>query len=626
MFLTMMLFLYSSVNVYAQDPQTTLSVSGILGTDGWYKSSVTVDFLVESFGSAPASLVYKIDNQDARTVQYARSTLLPVNGSFETFSTGIPSGWGVSDSAYTFPSLVLFHSGNRSVGLVSYPQTASFTYLSNKQSPTLVTEGETIDVSAWAMQYISQDSLAYFEVHGLDGTKTYDQVLGFSNYVAEQNQQWSQFTSSVVVPSGVQYVYLAMGVYSSSSSISYWDDVRILTQDSKKQSIAIPLTSEGQTQLTYYSIDDLGRQEQPKQEIIKKDSKTPNPPSSIVTSEGACVGCFDSKITVSDLESGLLVSNAQYRYYSKQSGLLWSDWQPVLSAIIFDSGLEAYDGVTQPVTISTGEISYGDPSQGPFRVQFSVGDVAGAFTKSPVFGLFNPWVNVGDSPVYSSGPVSIYEPSDQTLLTLGSVISSDAINAFPSTGTRVENYQHTMSNASSLVDIIPGYGLLASNAAPCPSTLPHTNGTCVYASDLTVSSSTISHEYVSVPHSSVIIVKGDLTITDNIPDVASVATVFIVEGDVSVSGAVTQISGLFIVGGTFSSDINETATQPLMVYGSVVSISGVSLSRDLGIVGANSNETTPAEVFVWQPKYLFDDHIISSLRGEKASYVWREVE
>ena len=115
--------------------------------------------------------------------------------------------------------------------------------------------------------------------------------------------------------------------------------------------------------------------------------------------------------------------------------------------------------------------------------------------------------------------------------------------------------------------------------------------------------------------SAILFVNGNLTITGNVT-LASAANDFlliVVSGDIILSPTVTTLQGIFFADGSFTTG---SGAQPLAVTGSVVTLSGVTLSRDLG--GGNAN---PAETFTMNPaNYL---HFPRSLSPNKI--VWREV-
>lgn len=611
----------------AQAPVTTVTIQGNSGSNGWFTSSVSAQFDVGTTASIPSSLKYQFNSQDVYTLPYPQAAGYPYNGSFELFGSGLPSGWGVSDFSYSFPSLSFSHLGNRSVGLVSYPDSEEYTYLTNKWSPVAVTPSDTIDVRVWGIAYMDSDALAYVEIVGLDSQKLNDHVIGYTNYISEPSSQWTKLESSLIVPADVSYVYVRLGVLSSESSVTYWDDVRILTSESREQKIVLPLIPDGVNTISYYSLDDLGRQEVLQQLLVRKDTRVPNPWKDITTTEGLCGGCFDTRLIIADSESGVLVSSAKYRYFTNQSSQLWSDWLPVTSVLEVGTGQQASDGETFPVQLSTGEVAFGDTTEGPFRVQFVVGDVAGAISVSPVYGLFNPWLSVSDnSSIYARGAISVYAPPDASLLTSVDVESGDAVNSFPSHGPYVDQYVHDLAESSQLDEVLTNYSTMKSTADTCGPELSVVDGMCRYTSNFTLTPESLGNQFLTVEHSNIILVEGDLTIQTNLSEVTNVSTMFIVEGNIYVSGIVTQISGMFISQGFFDSDSGQLATQPLTINGSVFSLTGLYFSRDQGAGGPGDNETIPSEVVIWQPKFLLNPVIINLVQGNTNDYQWREVE
>jgi len=126
--------------------------------------------------------------------------------------------------------------------------------------------------------------------------------------------------------------------------------------------------------------------------------------------------------------------------------------------------------------------------------------------------------------------------------------------------------------------------------------------------DLTLTNATINGKVV-------LFVEGNLTITGNVT-LASTANDFlliVVSGDIIVDPTVTSLQGIFFADGGFSTG---SGAQPLTTLGSVVTLSGVTLSRNLG--GGNAN---PAETFTFNPaNYLLFPQSLSP-----GKIIWQEV-
>ncbi|OGK59484.1 hypothetical protein A3I56_04060 [Candidatus Roizmanbacteria bacterium RIFCSPLOWO2_02_FULL_43_10] len=117
---------------------------------------------------------------------------------------------------------------------------------------------------------------------------------------------------------------------------------------------------------------------------------------------------------------------------------------------------------------------------------------------------------------------------------------------------------------------------------------------------------------------SVFFIEGDLNITGDVVLKPGDSTIFIVSRDILVESSVNRIDGIYIAGRTFD-DVGSgspTVNVTFEVNGSVLA-GNVSLDRVLNA----GNSTTPAEKFIFQPKYLV---LLNSLLGS-AAISWKEV-
>ena len=98
----------------------------------------------------------------------------------------------------------------------------------------------------------------------------------------------------------------------------------------------------------------------------------------------------------------------------------------------------------------------------------------------------------------------------------------------------------------------------------------------------------------------VIMVDGDLDINANITVANGGFLAFVVNGNVSVDPAVTDVQGLYVIDGVFASGTTGAEDVALTTEGSIVAWGGVSLSRDLG----SDNTLYPGEKFVYRPDLI----------------------
>jgi hypothetical protein len=137
------------------------------------------------------------------------------------------------------------------------------------------------------------------------------------------------------------------------------------------------------------------------------------------------------------------------------------------------------------------------------------------------------------------------------------------------------------------------------------------------AGDLTLNGSWGS--YSGLPM--VVFVAGDLTASQNFTLGADTGIIFVVKGDINIRSSVTRLDGVFIAGGTFrSSDApcgGTASTSQLVINGAVL----VFGPGELCLTRALANNTPPAELVNFEPKYLW---LFREVIGESRS-VYNEV-
>lgn len=121
----------------------------------------------------------------------------------------------------------------------------------------------------------------------------------------------------------------------------------------------------------------------------------------------------------------------------------------------------------------------------------------------------------------------------------------------------------------------------------------------------------------------VVFVNTNLNITGNInvsPTDNNSGLVVIVNGNITINDAVTQLDGLYIFSGTLNTNSGATLSNPLAGYGSLIGTgaSAFTLRRTYGTTGAAAN---PAELWTYQPKYLWLFRNILT----QPSYSWKEL-
>jgi len=612
-------------SIIASGPLTTTTISGVLGEDGWYNSNVTVSFDATTYASRPQSLTYSINGGDAITRAYSRVPDEPGNGSFETINQNIPYHWESSDQGLVYVSFLQSSEGNRSVALAHTSEDPTFIYVHNRNNPTPVSLGDDIDVLAQVYPLLSEGSLAYFEVWGVDSMHQNDQLLSYSNYIAESTTIWTTAISSLTVPGNVSFLYLKLGLMSNPTGIAFWDNVRILTPAHKTAHIDVPITENGQFNFLYYTQDTDGQRETDQFLTVKMDTSAPKPWQEFGFVKGVCDNCYETQSAIIDQQSGIQVSSAKYRYYTDYLSQQWSSWIPVSSTVLYNSQSPAPNGSTQMIALQTGEVNYGSPASGPFRVQYKVQDLSGRESVSPIYGLFNPWLHI-DGSIFVEGQIAVYSPDPGITLATADVVSGQAVLSMPHTGWEVSSYSHVLANAHSLSTLIPQYDNLLSSGEGLGLHLPTVSGVYTQAGDVVVDTEMLSTGFETTAQSTVVLITGNVIISNDISSIPGNHTIFVVDGDVKVDAQVSEITGIYMMSGDFISDSSGTSQVQLTINGSVIALGQLQLGRDLGVGNVNNNENTPAEVFNWQPQYITDSELISYLTGSDTTYTWREVE
>jgi hypothetical protein len=127
-------------------------------------------------------------------------------------------------------------------------------------------------------------------------------------------------------------------------------------------------------------------------------------------------------------------------------------------------------------------------------------------------------------------------------------------------------------------------------------------------------------------------VDGNLQVSHNLIDQTNSGTfTFIVSGAVTVDPSVTQMDGVYVFGSNFSDGIGAS---PLAIHGSLIGLSGNAPSTTTGTftmtngktglqrnLGAANNQTTPAEIIYFQPKYFY---LLRNTSLSSSTFSWTE--
>ncbi|MFH2019399.1 MAG: fibronectin type III domain-containing protein [bacterium] len=116
----------------------------------------------------------------------------------------------------------------------------------------------------------------------------------------------------------------------------------------------------------------------------------------------------------------------------------------------------------------------------------------------------------------------------------------------------------------------------------------------------------------------VVFIDGNLSINQNVTVAPGGFLIFIVSGSVTVSANVSSMQGLYVMNGSFvTQKVGSGDDSQLTIQGSIVTWTGVSLGRDLGV----GNVGSPAEKFVYRADLVAN--MPDKMKG--FLYNWQEV-
>ncbi len=625
---------FPSRNVYAADttpPTTTRSYSGTAGQDNWYRSNIDVDLSITDSESGVAENTYWIDSGTPVVTQFTTTQLNPfLNNSFETLTGSDIDNWykGTSGLVLYYSSSFSAHDGSRSAAILFIGLTPTFYYWYNEPYSIELPAGELVEISAWARTLMFSGDYAYFEVWGEDVNGDNDTLLATSNHIEGVNWSWHNATATFTVPSSTNYIYVKLGATGTPAALVYWDQVEVRSAGGTTEHVNFTFSDEGAHTLHYYSEDNDGNVESEHTAPLKIDTVIPNPWQNFTATNGTCNHCYSTSADIQDVTSGVDVSTAEYKYYTEHNGQYWSSWLPVDSVKLISNGQNASDGETSLVELNTGEIDFGDSAHYPFRVQYRICDMAGNCSTSPAYELAAPWVLAPDGSMFIQGEIYLPTPptgDDTSEADVASDYGSVTIES--STGWIDDSYTHALSNKSQISDVLPKYTELKQRATDLSgAALPTSDGIYIEHGDYDLDATTVKNSWKNADVTQVVIVEGDMDISTDYTVGDDNVVVFLVEGDISVTNQnVENIAGFFICDGTFDSDTTGLSRKTLTVNGSVIALAGFSISRDLGTSGTDNNTNTPAEKFVWQPRYVLDSKLAQYLNNETQHYYWGEV-
>jgi hypothetical protein len=232
----------------------------------------------------------------------------------------------------------------------------------------------------------------------------------------------------------------------------------------------------------------------------------------------------------------------------------------------------------------------------------------------------NPWFQTWEGDVHSNGTVSSGIPSSATNPYFSLHDSDESPGVVSYHGGSANFGEGTVSDEGWLAkdsfskrSFNYFYQLVGSpdpDTFPINGKLPNENGVYYYDASLT-----LGKETVPDGRKLVILVDGDVTLTDDINVVPGGSLVLICSGNIDVAGSIEQLEGIYIADGTFSTG---DADNQLTAEGVFIAQEFV-LQR--GSPADPLNNTTPYEVFYYRPDLVIN----SNPEIWTANYSWQEI-
>jgi len=618
-------------NATTVPPITTATLSGTAGQNDWYRSTINVTLTTTDNQSGVAQMVYWIDSNPPTVINYSnQSPNQFLNNSFETKHGGDLENWyeGQSGLVIYYQSSVSSYHLNKSAA-IAFGNIDPNIFFNWHNEPHAInfTAGSTISISAWTRTIVLPGDKSYFEVWGQNAAGNNDRLLVKSSEVVGFHWDWEQAIANFTVPSDVTYIYVKVGSNATPAAIVYWDYVQNSVTGLLSQSTPFNYSTEGVHVLRYYAKDFNQNIESTKSTNLKIDTIVPNPWQNFLATGAGCQHCYNTQVEIKDVTSGVNVSSAQYRFYTEHQEQYWSNWLPVTSVRLVSNNQFASYGETAFVKLNTPEISFGDSAHPPFRMQYRITDMAGNTSTSPAYDITSPWVVIDNGSMYIDGDVVLpTSPIGIPNINADAAAYGLITSLTSSTNWISQNYIHSNHRYSVISEFIPEYDSIKSNATLLTGQLPSINGTYRIASSYTLNATTLKSSYLDANISAIFIIEGDLYVEQSFDVVAGNCSVFLVEGNIFVNKQVEKMYGFYMTEGNFDSDTSGDSRKPLVVYGTMIALEGYILPRDLQDSGSINNTNTPAEKFIWQPKYLLNPTIAQYLENSVIKYQWHEID
>lgn len=584
-------------------PLTEAALTGNLGTNGWYTSTVTVGLTSEDLESGVQSITYTLDG--AQTVQnYSSGANLLPNPSFES---GSVDGWVVGGSAGFTQD-----SSTAKFDLTSVKITSTDTGYKDWQTQNgiVLTAGHTYTLSAW----VKYSSVVGGGVKLLLDSASSDPLTGTRG-------SWTR-TALTFTPLTTGAYFPKLGI--DGPGIVNFDGA-YLSEEPFPAGLSFVVSSSGFHNLSWFGTNNDGVSGVPQSLNFKIDAQGPGNWHNLQQIQAGNDHTMSFTVQVDDSLSGLNPPTGQFQY-SLDGGSTWgyhtnltscnSTWVP-----------DGWQGTSQSpsvagvatTTMTTPAIDFCDSdfSGCNKKIRFDIKDMAGNESSRDQC-LNSAWFKAQGGDVHSVGNISPSSQSeaDYVVSSVGAVsgITSAANWIFPA-------YPLSWDLASTFTDWWNKYYVTA-QALPGGKLPGSGSGYFRVAGSFTLDSGTLPTNIGTANVTAVVFINGNLSVNSNFTMPTGSAYVFVVSGDVLVNGGVTAIAGLYLSQGKFDDHSGGSVGSQLTVNGAAWSIGGVELDRDLG---KNTNTSTPADRFIL-PAGIFTNPSLSALLSGSQRIVWREIQ
>ncbi len=602
-------------------PQTTatLDPSSPDGDNNWYSSPLSITLEAIDLESGVASINWKLNDEPWQTDTFASSVNLVPNSSFELDADldDNPDYWvfaGTSGSVGELDSVSYIGSKSAKIAAATNGW-SSFSYVNDY---SVITPPQSLHFSVWLKGDSVTGTGAYFKIYVLSPSGP-SLVYSADSLALSDTFDWTRLSAEFdVADTSVYGVYAEIGIDGVGS---LWIDGAVLAEHTEEPLVNLTYFRNGEHTFYYYSEDSAGNKEGEQSLNFKIDTVAPTNWRDFGVLRCALSNdhTLYSWITVSDYTSGLQPYTDQFQY-SVDAGETWgyyedlnkcsgtwhnNEWRNILS--IFP-----YPGA-EDLTLVTPCINYCNSNWQVCKiVRFRVEDMAGNESVKDIC-INGAWSRV-------SGGGDVYAGSDITMTTTGAASNADGL--IISSGT-VTNF--STSQPWSALEFYPyiesyTYSYLSDKytSQTMIDSLPATSGYFTTGGSFVIDRGTVPSNLNSADFSAVIFVDGDLIVNTDLELGNSGAIVFVVSGDVYVERRVNNLSGVFLVDGSFDTSYNGGRNlDTLHIWGSVKADS-IILSRSLI---SRDNISEPAEDFHFEPKYFW---LLKDLLGER-QLTWQEV-